>query len=678
MIRSLLCFATILLVTSTALGGTTYYVAKNGNDTTGDGSSGSPWKTIQKGVNALSAGAGDTLIVRDGVYSDENAGTVDTTNTVQIPYSARGTSGAWTTIKAENPGGAVLHGYLGVDIENDTDVNNYIAKGFNFAAGVSANSPNGYVRIEGFKIEHYHNKAISMNQPFIYHVYIYNVEITNTGIDTWDGNIDTYDPTLGCARWITIDSCILHDCDLPWGKNYVNQTTGYVFRSWRYFFYFRATDLVVINCLFYNMPFTPITCTSKSGGYRGPGNYWIVNNVFFLTDPGAPWSQGGGYSETWFGAIQIRMPYAWVYNNIIVAPPGKESVGGAIHFYKSYSGLIDNVYLRNNITTCDNIWDVHDNVNPHLVGDVPTASTNNVVSEVVGDIFTGTGLPTSDVNDYKLKAGSPAIDAGRLLSIPVYYNTSGPLLHDYLYTNVRPDSELYDVGMWEYIQGDPGPVQTSGSMTFYPTKDAYIDSSAQTSNYGGFAYSAIRYDVTKQLRDLALFDFSALPADYTITSAKIHKYFYYETGNGSIVGKTAYMKRLTRTDWVEGNNTAGTGVDWLEWAADGGGSWSAGGGDFVDTYEASFVLTGVGTTHIYDVTEMAQWCGTNTSELLSVINLYTSSTGVSHVPWFRTKEHATASERIKLVIDYTIPDTGVPTEPPPPNRWGRLFRVFGF
>ena len=46
----------------------TYYVATTGNDTTGDGSSGTPWKTIQRGVWDLTAG--DVLNIAAGTYTE--------------------------------------------------------------------------------------------------------------------------------------------------------------------------------------------------------------------------------------------------------------------------------------------------------------------------------------------------------------------------------------------------------------------------------------------------------------------------------------------------------------------------------------------------------------------------------------------------------------------------------
>ena len=49
--------------------GSTYYVAKTGNDTTGNGAIGTPWLTIQKAANSVSPG--DTVYVESGVYNEE-------------------------------------------------------------------------------------------------------------------------------------------------------------------------------------------------------------------------------------------------------------------------------------------------------------------------------------------------------------------------------------------------------------------------------------------------------------------------------------------------------------------------------------------------------------------------------------------------------------------------------
>lgn len=661
MIRSILCFVVILLTTSVSFA-TTYYVDINRPDDNGDGlTEGTASKYIQTGVNKLSAG--DTLIVMDGTYNQYSNPGVNA-RTVNIPSSASGTVDNWTTIKSQNKWGAVLDG------EDATSPYTYggntytdIGKGFNFSSYCS------YIRLEDFKIQGYHNRSVSINQPYINNIYIYGFNTKDAGFDSWNGLTDA---APDVTKYVTIDSCFFHDGGYPIGPFYDN-----IDRTWRQYLYMRGAYHTIINCVFYNMMWWPIEMGNKPVGYKGDLYFYIANNTFHLKDPGLPWSQNEGYSRKFCGAAMARGSYVWFENNIIIAPPGKESTGGAFLFYKGNSPAIHHVYLRNNITNHTKMWETHDDGITHVAAGWPIESNNKVSQTVSGLFVGGASFPFTTDTDYALNAGVEAIDAGRLPTVP--FLPDGELIYDYRQTNTRPLNSVHDIGAWEYDPGDPGPIPTSGSMTFYPTKDAYIDDSAQTSNYGGFSYSALRYDGTKQIRDLTLFDFSALPAGYTITSAKIYKYVYWESGStGTFVGKTAWIKRLARTDWVEGNNTAGTGVDWLEWAADGGGSWSAAGGDFVEDYAASFVLTELGTSHIYDVTEMAQWCGTNTSELLSVINLYPSLVGVSHVPWFRTREHTTDSEKIKLVINYTTPDGGVPVDPPPPNRWGRLFRVFGF
>jgi hypothetical protein len=62
---------------ATASVGTTRYVATTGNDTTGDGTVGNPYRTIQKGVNV--SAAGDTVSVTAGAYGENveslNSGT---------------------------------------------------------------------------------------------------------------------------------------------------------------------------------------------------------------------------------------------------------------------------------------------------------------------------------------------------------------------------------------------------------------------------------------------------------------------------------------------------------------------------------------------------------------------------------------------------------------------------
>ena len=73
-----------------------YHVATDGSDLFGDGSSGSPWKTISRGLAELQAG--DTLIIGPGEY----AGTANFINSrlYRIPAGSRG---RYTVIRAARP-----------------------------------------------------------------------------------------------------------------------------------------------------------------------------------------------------------------------------------------------------------------------------------------------------------------------------------------------------------------------------------------------------------------------------------------------------------------------------------------------------------------------------------------------------------------------------------------------
>jgi hypothetical protein len=76
----------------------TYYVSKTGNDTSGDGTLGTPWASIQKGVNALRAG--DTLYIRVGTYYES----------VTAPALCTGTVGNVITISSYQNEEVVIEG----------------------------------------------------------------------------------------------------------------------------------------------------------------------------------------------------------------------------------------------------------------------------------------------------------------------------------------------------------------------------------------------------------------------------------------------------------------------------------------------------------------------------------------------------------------------------------------
>lgn len=96
-----------------------WYISPTGNDTTGDGSTGNPYKTLDKAMTVGSGG--DTVIYKDGTYNYAGS---------EVDASVKnGSAGAYTIIKAENDGGAVITQSGGLD----------------FTTGKS------YVQVEGLK-----------------------------------------------------------------------------------------------------------------------------------------------------------------------------------------------------------------------------------------------------------------------------------------------------------------------------------------------------------------------------------------------------------------------------------------------------------------------------------------------------------------------------------------------
>jgi hypothetical protein len=131
---SLRCaFALVCASASTfAVSAATFYVASNGSDTTGNGSTSTPYRTIGRGIQALSSG--DTLIVKPGTYT----GKTNFINTRLTPI-ASGSAAQATTIRAETP--------FSVRIKNGGVVNYYD----NF---ILLDVGTNYVSVDGFILDH--------------------------------------------------------------------------------------------------------------------------------------------------------------------------------------------------------------------------------------------------------------------------------------------------------------------------------------------------------------------------------------------------------------------------------------------------------------------------------------------------------------------------------------------
>ena len=130
----------------------TWYIAKTGNDTSGNGTSGSPWKTLNKAVESVPAGTQanpSVIIVKNGTYNlagGEGLRPGKKNVVVNKP---------WITIKAETMRQAILHGDMepGPPPRPDPANLNYIGAGPNGRNGDFITIARQGICIDGLTIE---------------------------------------------------------------------------------------------------------------------------------------------------------------------------------------------------------------------------------------------------------------------------------------------------------------------------------------------------------------------------------------------------------------------------------------------------------------------------------------------------------------------------------------------
>jgi hypothetical protein len=231
-----ICFLLSITFTGGEAAAKTYYVCKSGCD----------YNTIQGAANAVSAG--DTVIVKDGIYTGSG------TQVVRI--NKQGTSSNWITFKSENTWGAVIDG-------------DATAK---YVVNIAGSS---YLKIEGFDITGSYDTVLPMNPAS--NIIVYNNIIRDAGKDFCsndnDGNSGIHIST-GSSH-ITIDSNIIHDN----GRLLVGEKgCGVTSDNNDHGIYPEGKNIDIINNVFYN----------HDNGYHlhhaGADNVNVINNVFYKSN----------------------------------------------------------------------------------------------------------------------------------------------------------------------------------------------------------------------------------------------------------------------------------------------------------------------------------------------------------------------------------------------------------
>ena len=109
---------------------TTYYVATNGNNN-GDGSSGSPWRSISHAMNA-NLRPGDEVVVRPGTYNES------------VNITRDGSANDYVTLRSEVPGEALIRPPSGSWNAISVNADYIVVEGFDIGGargdGIEANN----------------------------------------------------------------------------------------------------------------------------------------------------------------------------------------------------------------------------------------------------------------------------------------------------------------------------------------------------------------------------------------------------------------------------------------------------------------------------------------------------------------------------------------------------------
>ena len=303
---SLGALAVVALPSASFLNAATYYVSPSGSDSN-NGSSGSPFKTIQKAADAVNPG--DTVILRNGTYTGGSSSVAD--------IHRSGTAGQWITFKAENRWGAILDG-----------------RDFSTAHGLIIGSGVGYVRIEGLQIQKTIVGGISANEN-THDLYYYRNLLHDIGricTDTTGGQVGFRDKSTS-AR-ITYDSNVMHAIGRLHPSDGCSYSTGN-YKNHDHGVYLHGKDIKIINNVFYN--FISGWAIQSSQGAAG---WTIANNTFAFANPNRE-----GQIVLWEGNSNFV-----IANNVFYLPER------AAIFLDPCGGK-SNIVVRNNVSTGDMLFD---------------------------------------------------------------------------------------------------------------------------------------------------------------------------------------------------------------------------------------------------------------------------------------------------------------------------------
>ena len=423
--KLILAFAAVACVAPAA---TTYYVSTQGHDGQ-PGTAAKPFATLQYAVNI--ARPGDTILVTAGTYVGCR---IETSGGQTLPKTLQAAPGA--SVLLNKPGPQNKHNSI-VEVENfGATVTDWVISGFEVA-----NSPKYGIDVRvtnriTVENNHVHNSALTgIFTAFSDHVLIQNNETDhNNEHGIYQSNSSTY-PTIrgnrshhnasagihmngdiseqpgnGLVQFATVEDNVIYENGLSGGSGInCDGVDSSVFR----------------NNLLYNNHASGISLYAIDGAH-GSSNNQVLNNTIVM----APNSR-----------FVINIPHDSrkapagnvIKNNILYTPDSNH--GSVLIAAKSVSGFESdyNVVVNN----------FSDNNGNSLVSLTKWQALGFELHSVIATPAQLFVDPAN--NNYALKAGSPAIDAGVAL----------PQVPTDILGVTRPQGLAYDIGAYEFVASTP-------------------------------------------------------------------------------------------------------------------------------------------------------------------------------------------------------------------------------
>ncbi|MHC4712245.1 MAG: putative Ig domain-containing protein [Planctomycetota bacterium] len=456
----------------------TYYVATDGNDVTGDGSSGNPWATLQHAVDTISNG--DTILVKPGTYDGcrirysgasgspktlaaETAGTVLVNtpgalcrrpSTIEIISEDHGSSPTdyWTIEGFEVTGGK--WGIDGIECGHITVRNNVVHDNGWATGSTGIHLAYGDYQLVENNTSYYNGEhGIYCNNGADYGVIRGNAVYDNASMGVHmngDGDMPNSDGIM--TDWL-VEKNVSYD----------NGTNGFdgdgtEYTTWRNnLAYNNGSKGIHLFC--YNGDVQPQYLNIYNNTIHVPvGAYYCVNFYRVKKNANLP----GGHDNK-------------IKNNILYNADITNSMRGSLMYITQWTSGWESDY---NVVV--NRFGMDDNKTKYTLAEWQTAWGQDMNSTLELD---DTAIFTDQPNgDYTLKTGSPAIDAGTTISS----------VTDDIEGTSRPQGSAYDCGCYEAAGGPPPDLEiTTTSLPNGQVTVAYSETLQATGGVTPYTWSII-------------------------------------------------------------------------------------------------------------------------------------------------------------------------------------------